>query len=48
MFVMKNFECLVKRDGVTIKFIRYFSDSEHAVKWFELEGYKVFYVKEAP
>ena len=45
-FAMKKFECLVKRDGTTKKLIRYFSDSEHAFVWLELEGYKVFYVKE--
>ncbi len=43
---MKKFECLAKRDGTTKKFIRYFSDSEHAFAWLELEGYRVICIKE--
>lgn len=43
---MKKYECLVRRYGITEKIIRYFSDSEHAWAWLELEGYKVIRIKE--
>ena len=43
---MKKYECLVKRGKVTEKIIRYFTNSEHAFAWLELEGYRVFSIKE--
>ena len=42
---MNKYECLVKRGNITEKIIRYFSTSEHAFAWLELEGYKVLSVK---
>lgn len=43
---MKKFECIVRLRSETKKIIRYFSDSEHAFVWLQLEGYKVINVKE--
>ena len=43
---MRKFECLVKRDRITEKIIRWFKSEEYAFAWLELEGYLVFYVKE--
>ena len=43
---MKKFECLVKRDGVTEKIVRYFTNSEQAFAWLELEGYRVYSIRE--
>ena len=43
---MKKYECLVKRDGITEKIIRWFKSDESAFAWLELEGYRVFYIKE--
>lgn len=43
---MKKYECLVKRDGITEKIIRYFTNQERAFAWLELEGYHVFSLKE--
>ena len=43
---MKKYECLVKRGGVTEKIIRYFTNSECAHVWLELEGYRVICIKE--
>ena len=42
---MKKYECIIKRDGITTKAIRYFSDSKYAFVWLALEGYKVISVK---
>lgn len=42
---MWKYECIVKRDGIVQKIIRYFTDSEHAFAWLELEGYKVYSIK---
>ena len=43
---MKKFECLVKRDRITQKIVRYFDDAEAAFAWLELEGYQVFSVRD--
>ena len=43
---MKKFECLVKFHRITERIVRWFTDSEHAFNWLELEGYKVLQVKE--
>ena len=43
---MKKYECLVKRDRITEKIIRWFTSDESAFAWLELEGYQVFYIKE--
>lgn len=43
---MKKYECLVKRGTVTEKIIRYFTNSEYAYVWLELEGYRVICIKE--
>lgn len=43
---MKKYECLVKRGTATEKIIRYFTNSEYAYVWLELEGYRVFCIKE--
>ena len=43
---VKKFECLVKFRRITERIVRWFTDSEHAFKWLELEGYKVLQVKE--
>lgn len=42
---MMYFECLVKRDRITEKIIRWFKDEEHALAWLELEGYRVFSIR---
>lgn len=43
---MKKYECLVKRGTVTEKIVRYFTNYEFAFAWLELEGYRVFCIKE--
>lgn len=43
---MKKYECFVKRGTSTEKIIRYFTNSEYAYAWLELEGYRVFCIKE--
>lgn len=43
---MRKYECLVKRDRITEKIIRWFTSDESAFAWLELEGYRVFYIKE--
>lgn len=43
---MKKFECLVKRDRITQKIVRYFDDAEAAFALLELEGYQVFSVRD--
>lgn len=44
--IMKKYECLVVSNRITEKIIRWFTDSEHAYAWLELEGYKVIQIKE--
>lgn len=43
---MIKFECLVTRDRITKKIIRFFTSQEYAFAWLELEGYKVLSTKQ--
>ena len=43
---MKKYECVVKRGKTVEKIVRYFTSSEQAFAWLELEGYQVFSIKE--
>ena len=43
---MIKFECLVNRDRITQKIIRFFTNQEYAFIWLELEGYKVLSIKQ--
>lgn len=45
---MKKFECLVMRDGVKEKTIRFYADIESAFAWLEFEGYQVLNIKQLP
>ena len=42
---MIRFECLVVRDRVKEKTIRYYDDLESALVWLELEGYQVLNIR---
>lgn len=42
---MIRFECLVVRDRVKEKTIRYYDDLESALAWLELEGYQVLNIR---
>lgn len=43
---MIKYECLVSRNRITEKFIRFFTSQEYAFAWLELEGYKVLSIKQ--
>lgn len=43
---MIRFECLVTRNRITEKIIRFFTSQECAFAWLELEGYKVLSIKQ--